>query len=143
MKYICIVKKVLLAGLMATAMVALFWVSAPLVWYPKFHKIDIASLTEEVDTLFSACPTDASVETINVALDAQTTPYLLSLNSVDTESNQLSVSCTSGVRLKLWDDWWASSAGLYIVRDGYNLPTSIAPFATALTARVHSWHNPG
>lgn len=122
-------------------MILLFWVSAPLVWYPKFAKIDTASLTEELDTLFAQCSEGTTSDSITVPLTAQDTPYVVSLDSQDVTQNELSINCASGVRLKLWDDWWAASAGLYVVRDGYSLPANIAPLATSLGGRVYSWHD--
>lgn len=126
---------------MTVAMIFLFWVSAPLMWYPKFAEIDTASLTEEVDTLFAHCESDASVDSMSVPLYPEDTPYVVGLESQDVANNELKVSCASGVRLKLWDDWWAASAGLFVVREGYKLPAQIAPLATPLNGRVYSWHD--
>lgn len=134
------VKKGLLGLVVVFAMGAMLWLSVPLVWYPKFHKIDTATLTEQVDTLFAGCDANPSLTTVMVPIDSITTPYVMGLESQDAKQNQLLIDCNSGVRLKLWDDWGAASAGLYITREGFDLPNDIAPYATPLDGRVYSWH---
>jgi len=136
-----LMKKGLLIFAVAASMILTLWVSVPLVWYPKFGEIDTASLTEEVDTLFAVCDTGVSSSAISIPLNPEDTPYVISLDSQDIAQNELSVNCASGVRLKLWDDWWDASAGLFVVREGHELPAQLAPLATPLNGRVYSWHD--
>jgi len=118
----------------------------PYLWYPSFDDIDIDRVIEEADILHSLCEGVSSEDGSKltyVDVKSDEIPYIRSLTAEESHNGKYGIRCGEGIYISMWDDWWVTEAGLYVVSKDKQLPSYLKPFATKLTGRVYRWHNPG
>ena len=118
---------------------------APYLWYPSFDDIDIDRLHKEADYLHALCEVEAvkGVEYTYVKADDKQISYILDLSNRGLRNGKYGLRCSGGVHISMWNNWWVSGSGIYVVREGQELPSYISPFASHLGGRVYRWHDDG